>query len=234
MLDAPPSPIHADDALLAFNKPSGMLCVPGRGPDKQDCLSTRAVRDWPQARVVHRLDQATSGLVVMALGLHWQRALSRMFEMRQINKTYLAAVAGRVTRPDARPLQEQELDWQTIDLPIGPDWPQRPRQQVDRLHGRASQTRWRLLDQQAIRDGPPTTLLPTIQVPHTWLEVEPQTGRTHQIRVHLAATGMPILGDALYASGEIAQGAPRLMLHAWRLSFTHPLTGRLLALQAPM
>jgi tRNA pseudouridine32 synthase / 23S rRNA pseudouridine746 synthase len=228
--------LYADDALLALHKPAGLLCVPGRGPDKQDSLASRVQTHWPEARVVHRLDQATSGLVLMARSAHWQRALSALFETRQIRKTYLAAVAGQINL--AQHVQANQQGWRLIDLPLAADWPRRPRQRIE-PQGKPSQTRWRLLarcnwlpDAHGQANGSPP--LPHITQTHTWLEVEPLTGRTHQIRVHLSAIGHPIVGDALYApacaranaavpsvDGPTAP-APRLMLHAARLAFVHP------------
>lgn len=198
--------MYVDEHLLVLDKPAGLLAVPGRGEDKQDCLSARAQRLWPDARVVHRLDMATSGLVVMARGPQMQRALSRAFAEREVAKRYVAVVAGRPS-PDAG----------TIDLPLAADWPRRPLQKVDLAHGRPSVTHWRVL----AREGPDTRL-----------ELEPVTGRSHQLRVHLLALGHPILGDTLYAPPEVQARAPRLLLHACRLAFAHPATGDALVLES--
>src|SRR5689334_14964359 len=128
--------LHADDHLLVLDKPSGLLAVPGRGEDKQDCLSARAQRLWPDALVVHRLDMATSGLFLMGRGLHMQRLLSRAFAERQVAKRYEAVVAGHVGPVGAEGV---------VDLPLAADWPRRPLQKVDPEHGRPSTTRWRVL-----------------------------------------------------------------------------------------
>lgn len=195
--------LHADARLLVVDKPAGLLSVPGRGADKQDCLATRVQALYPDALVVHRLDMATSGLWLMARGLSMQRQLARAFEQRDVCKRYQAVVAGRPGGDDG---------WQAIDLPIGADWPNRPRQQVDPVHGRPAVTRWKLLG-----PGP---------LPGTSrLELEPVTGRTHQLRVHLQAIGHPIVGDALYAPEGIAAAAPRLLLHATELALPHPADG---------
>jgi len=195
--------IAADEALLVLDKPSGLLCVPGRGEDKQDCLSARAQAQWPQALIVHRLDMSTSGLVLMALSPLVQRQLSLAFEQRAVHKRYVAIVHGILSADAAD-------EWQTIDAPIAADWPRRPLRIVDAA-GKPSQTRWRVL-----AHNPPGW--PGC----TRVELEPITGRTHQLRVHLAHLGNPILGDALYASPAIAAAAPRLLLHAQQLGLAHP------------
>lgn len=201
--------MHEDDHLLAFDKPSGLLSVPGRGADKQDCLATRALARWPDARVVHRLDQATSGVIVLARGPDMQRALGTAFEQRRVDKTYIAIVDGWLD--DASGL---------IDLPLSADWPNRPRQMVDPGRGKPARTRWRVLERMQTEDGRPCSRL----------ALTPETGRTHQLRVHLQALGHPILGDALYAPPEVTHRAPRLLLHAQSLSFEHPANGQPLRL----
>ncbi|MDD4881887.1 MAG: RluA family pseudouridine synthase [Gallionellaceae bacterium] len=204
------TPIYADDALLVFDKPGGLLAVPGRGPDKQDCLSARAQAAWPDALIVHRLDMATSGLMLMARGPAMQRALSMAFAARTVTKRYIAVVAGRLAAPPD--------EWGTIDLPIMVDWPNRPLRIVDHGLGKPSQTRWRVLGY-----GDATTRV----------ELEPVTGRSHQLRLHLRELGHPILGDALYAPAAVQAMADRLLLHAWSLRLAHPLTGSPLAFESP-
>ncbi|ART48542.1 RluA family pseudouridine synthase [Acidovorax carolinensis] len=201
---------HVDADLLVLHKPPGLLCVPGRGPDKQDCLSARAQQRWPGALVVHRLDQATSGLVLMARHPDAQRRLSHAFAERQVHKRYQAVVQGR--------LGDDESAWHEINLPIAADWARRPLRVIDHALGKPSLTRWRALAHDA---GAQTTRI----------ELEPVTGRTHQLRVHLAAIGHPIVGDALYADVATQEQAPRLLLHASHLAFTHPATGALLTLE---
>ena len=202
--------VFEDDSLLVLNKPSGLLSVPGRGEDKQDCLSSRVQQHFPDALVVHRLDMATSGLLLMARGIAMQRALSSLFERRQIHKRYVAVVAGQL---HAQALSTGGADgWQLIDLPIAVDWPRRPLRIIDAALGKSSQTRWRSLRFAAD--------LQTSRV-----ELEPLTGRSHQLRVHLQAIGHPILGDQLYAPAEILAASPRLLLHATSLVFVHPQTG---------
>ncbi|NML46789.1 RluA family pseudouridine synthase [Ramlibacter sp. G-1-2-2] len=200
--------VYVDEHLLVLDKPAGLLAVPGRGEDKQDCLSARAQALWPDARVVHRLDMATSGLFLMARGLHVQRLLSRAFEQREVEKQYLAVVHGQLGAVGSEG---------RIDLPLGADWPNRPLQKVDLEQGRPSSTRWRMLGQEADR---------------TRVALEPLTGRTHQLRVHLQAIGHPILGDPLYAPPEVQALAARLLLHASALAFRHPASGERLALES--
>ena len=202
--------VHADADLLVLQKPAGLLCVPGRGPDKQDCLSARAQQHWPGALIVHRLDQATSGLVLMARHIDAQRRLSHAFAERQVHKRYQAVVWGL--------LAAQEGAWNEINLPIAADWERRPLRGIDPAHGKPSLTRWRLLGHHPANGT-------------SRIELEPVTGRTHQLRVHMAAVGHPILGDALYAPAEVQTLAPRLLLHASHLAFAHPSTGEPLALE---
>lgn len=195
--DRPPAIIYCDASLLVADKPAGMLSVPGRGPDKQDCLSARIQAEFPDARVVHRLDMATSGLLLFARGEAMQRRLSEMFREREVVKRYCALVQGR---PAA--------DSGEISLPIIADWPNRPLQKVDPDTGKPSLTRYRLQHYDP-------------QLNLSRLELEPVTGRTHQLRVHLRAIGHAIVGDALYGGLPAA----RLMLHACHLGFVHPVGG---------
>lgn len=193
--------VYADHAMVVLDKPAGLLSVPGRGPDKQDCLSARVQILFPDALVVHRLDMATSGLLVMARGANAQRALSRAFAERRVQKRYTAWVNGVVEAP--------LNTWQEISLPIAPDWARRPLRVIDRQHGKASHTRF-MVEHVDTKN----------QTSHVVLK--PLTGRTHQLRVHLQAIGHPILGDTLYAPPHIMAKAPRLMLHASALQLPHP------------
>jgi tRNA pseudouridine32 synthase/23S rRNA pseudouridine746 synthase len=207
LLDDPTHPgtlrlLHVDDSLLVVDKPAGLLAVPGRGADKADCVVARLLPHWPDALIVHRLDMATSGLMLLARGAAAQRVLSAAFAGREVEKCYVAVVSGQI-----------DGDSGTIDLPLAADWPNRPLQKVDAEHGKPSLTRWRVLD----RDLAANT---------TWLALQPVTGRTHQLRVHLLALGHPIVGDALYAPGAVAAAAPRLLLHASDLALPHPVDGQ--------
>jgi tRNA pseudouridine32 synthase/23S rRNA pseudouridine746 synthase len=203
--------VYVDDSLLVVDKPSGLLAVPGRGPGKQDCLSARVQAHYPDALVVHRLDMDTSGLMVMARGARMQRILSRAFAERAVTKRYVAVVAGRLEAPAQA--------WGEIDLPLICDWPNRPRQVVDLSVGKPSLTRWRVLGHDAAGRT-------------TRVELEPVTGRSHQLRVHMCELGHPILGDALYAPPGLRALAPRLQLHAARLQLLHPTDGRVLVFES--
>ena len=185
-----------------LDKPAGLLCVPGKGEDKQDCLSSRVQQHYADARVVHRLDMATSGLLVMARGAGTQRNLNDAFASRQVHKRYVAVVDGLLAPPIA--------DWGVIDLPILLDWPNRPRRIID-PQGKSSITRWRVLSHNTSEQT-------------TRLELEPVTGRSHQLRVHLQALQHTILGDALYGTPTSLAKATRLLLHATRLELTHPVS----------
>ena len=194
--------VHSDDSLLVLNKPAGLLAVPGRGEDKQDCLSRRVQQRYPDALIVHRLDMATSGLMLMARGQAMQTALAKLFENRKIHKNYVAVVDGSMPA---------SAGWQLIDLPIALDWPNRPLR-IIHANGKPSQTRWCARHYDAAANT-------------TRVELEPITGRSHQLRVHLQALGHPILGDALYAPAEVQAKASRLLLHACTLQFLHPANG---------
>ena len=194
--------VFADDTLLVVDKPPGMLSVPGRGDGVTDNLVTRVSAVFADALVVHRLDQATSGLMLFARGLPMQRALSLLFEKRRVHKRYEAVVAGV---PDGT---EGE-----IDMPLRLDWPQRPRQVTDVFAGKPALTRWRALGPVPRDDGAATRMA-----------LFPLTGRSHQLRVHMAFIGHPILGDDLYAPP--VPRSPRLLLHAAELALVHPLHGR--------
>jgi tRNA pseudouridine32 synthase/23S rRNA pseudouridine746 synthase len=195
--------LFMDDSLLVVNKPSGLPSVPGRSVELHDCMASRVQTEVPDALVVHRLDMATSGLLVFARGKPVQRSLSHAFAQREVVKRYVAVVAGVMAH-----------DTGEIDLPLITDWPNRPRQKVDFDIGKPSVTRYRVLERldEATR-----------------VELEPVTGRSHQLRVHLLALGHPILGDALYAPVGVAAGAARLLLHARSLRFVHPVGGGVLS-----
>jgi tRNA pseudouridine32 synthase/23S rRNA pseudouridine746 synthase len=204
--------VHVDDHLLVADKPAGLLCVPGRGEAGRDCLSARVQQQYPDALVVHRLDMATSGLCVLARGPQVQRRLSMAFAAREVHKRYVAVVHGRLESADGG-------TWSTIDLPLLPDWPNRPLSKVDLTNGKPSLTRWRVL-----AHDPATGT--------TRVELEPVTGRSHQLRLHLQAIGHPILGDALYAPPSVQALAPRLLLHATAITLPRPATGEPLTLES--
>ena len=238
--------LYEDDDLLVLDKPAGLLCVPGRGPDKQDCLSARAQARWGNALVVHRLDQATSGLVIMGRHIEAQRRLSQCFAERLVDKRYIAVVAGRPAAAQAMPEQGANghtntpiepsmpgaMPWQEIALPIAADWLRRPLRVIDRENGKPSITHWRLANGAAASHG--TSMEASVDThAATRLELQPITGRTHQLRVHLASIGHPILGDMLYGDAASQALATRLLLHAERLELPHPVSGALLQLHSP-
>ncbi|MDD2742589.1 MAG: RluA family pseudouridine synthase [Rhodocyclaceae bacterium] len=191
--------VHEDADFLVVNKASGLLSVPGRGPDKQDCLIHRVQAVYPEALAVHRLDMSTSGLLLLARSPAMHRELSKLFEQRQVGKRYIAVVAGEL------PALAGE-----INLPLICDWPNRPRQKVDFEIGKPSQTYYCQLAYDPLKN-------------HSRVELTPITGRSHQLRVHLMALGHPILGDDLYGT---ASSAPRLLLHASQLCFPLPGSGK--------
>ena len=201
--------VYVDDSLVVVNKPEGLLSVPGRGDDRQDCMVHRVQQRFPEALTVHRLDMATSGLLVFARGEAMQRALSVLFQERQVDKRYVAVVKGLLAQ-----------DQGEIDLPLSADWPNRPRQMVCFERGKPSQTRYEVL----ARD---------LGQGETRVALTPITGRSHQLRVHMMELGHPILGDHLYAPPEAQAAAPHLYLHAAMLSFNHPLSGERLSFEAP-
>ncbi len=196
-----PEVLYEDAAIAVVIKPAGMLSVPGIGPDNQECLLRRIGERRPGARIVHRLDRDTSGVIVLALDAAAHRVLGRQFEMRRVRKTYAAVVAGSVASGEG-----------TIDLPMRKDMEAiGPRHIVDPDRGRPALTHYRV----ARRDGD-----------RTHLELRPLTGRSHQLRVHLHAIGHPILGDDIYAPPEVRRMSDRLMLHAVELTFIHPESGQ--------
>ncbi len=193
--------------MLAVDKPHGLLSVPGKGPTGEDCLVRRVQAEYPDALIVHRLDMATSGVMVMARGAEAHRTLSMAFADRRTEKAYVAVVTGKLTE-----------DAGEINLPLITDWPNRPKQMVDHAIGKPSLTRYRVLSR-----GEGTTRV----------ALEPVTGRSHQLRVHMLALGHPIVGDALYAPPEIVAQSPRLLLHAERLEVPHPVSGDRMAFVSP-
>jgi tRNA pseudouridine32 synthase/23S rRNA pseudouridine746 synthase len=204
--------IYEDNALLVFNKPSGLLSVPGKGPEKADCLRTRVQQVYPEALTVHRLDMSTSGILLMALSAALHRTLSIAFQDREVHKRYIAVVDGRMLEDDML-LGDDPATWPLIDLPIATDWINRPLMKIDTEEGKPSQTHYRILAYDAVTDS-------------TRVELAPVTGRTHQLRVHLQSLGHPILGDHLYASPDTQDKSARLLLHASSLTINHPITGQ--------
>jgi len=199
--------IYLDSHYLAVNKPAGLLSVPGRGLEKADCMASRVNLEYPEALIVHRLDMSTSGVLLMARSLEAQAAMGKRFEYREVEKTYIARVAGEC------PLAGN------IDLPLITDWPNRPRQIVDHEVGKSAFTQYERLDYSERYDVSRVSL-------------HPKTGRSHQLRVHIASIGHPILGDELYAPDEWVEGQSRLYLHAQSLRFEHPFTDEWLIVES--
>ena len=198
--------VYVDNDIVVLNKPSGLLTVPGRLPEHQDCLQHRVQRVLPSATIVHRLDMATSGLLLMALNKSAHVAISRQFEKRQTQKRYVARVYGRLTKTEGE-----------IDLPLICDWPNRPKQKVDLERGKHAKTEYQLLNQSQ-------------ESALVWLK--PVTGRSHQLRVHMLSLGHPILGDRLYAHDKALALAERLQLHAYELTISHPTSQRTISFKA--
>ena len=191
--------LHDDHEVVLVDKPSGLLSVPGKGPNLTDCLIARVQLVFPTALLIHRLDRDTSGVMVFALTPHAQRHLGLQFEKRQTKKTYVARVWGEMAEKTG-----------TVDLPLIVDWPNRPKQMVDHENGKQAVTDWRVMRSSSNE---------------TRVRLMPRTGRSHQLRVHMLAIGHPILGDPFYAT-DAARDHSRLMLHSETLQFRHPDGGK--------
>lgn len=200
--------VYQDDALLVINKPTLLLSVPGRAEDNRDCLVTRLQENgFPEARIVHRLDWETSGLIVLARDADSHRELSRQFHDRETEKAYTALCWGQPEANSGR-----------IELPLRYDPPNKPRHIVDHELGKHALTFWQVVER--FEQGCRVLLTPI-------------TGRSHQLRVHMLSIGHPLLGDRLYAHEEALNAAPRLCLHASLLCLTHPKTGERLRFESP-
>lgn len=207
--DPPPDPpviLHIDEQIIVVDKQAGLLSVPGKLEGRQDCLESRLRAIHPDTLLVHRLDCDTSGVMIFARTKKAQGFLGQEFEKRRAKKVYIARLWGHLQPDSGR-----------VDLPICADWPNRPKQMVNHDHGRPAQTDWQ------VTDRPPG---------ETRVRLMPLTGRSHQLRLHMAELGHPILGDPIYATGP-ARDAPRLMLHAESLTLHHPADGRAVTFTAP-
>jgi len=200
--------LYQDAHIMVVNKPSGLLSVPGRLEEHKDSVMTRIQRDFPQAESVHRLDMATSGVMVVALTKAAERELKRQFREREPAKTYVASIWGH-------PEKEEGV----VDLPLICDWPNRPKQMVCFENGKAAQTEYQVLEYRADNSAR--------------VSLKPITGRSHQLRVHMLALGHPILGDNFYAHPDARAMAPRLLLHAESLTITHPAFGNAMTFRQP-
>ncbi|WNO60742.1 RluA family pseudouridine synthase [Rheinheimera sp. MMS21-TC3] len=200
--------LYQDDIVLVVNKPAKLLTVPGRHPDNADCLISRLQREFLSASIVHRLDYDTSGLLIIPLTKRALSDISKQFQVRTVVKQYIAVVDGII-----------KADSQRIDLPLAADLENRPCYKVCQQSGKPSVTDMKVIS----RD---------LQLQQTRVQLNPITGRSHQLRVHMQALGHTILGDSLYATKAIAEASPRLLLHAEQIQFTHPLTGKSLNISA--
>lgn len=199
--------LHEDNDLLLVRKPDLLLSIPGRHPLNKDCLITRLRENYPSASMVHRLDLDTSGIMVIPLNKSTHAHISRQFQERKVEKSYIAIAYGQI--PD---------DEGEIDLPIAVDWENRPKQVICALRGKNALTRYQVLSREEDRSR---------------VLLRPVTGRSHQLRIHLRELGHPILGCDMYAHEEALNMAPRLMLHATKLGFEHPATGQWLSGESP-
>jgi len=204
--------IYQDNDIVVLNKQSGLLSVSGRLPAHKDCLQSRVNKVLPTATVVHRLDMATSGILIMALHKPAHVAISRMFQQRETKKSYIARVYGHI-----------QDDTGSVDQPLICDWPNRPRQMVDHERGKQSLTHYKVLSRD-IDDN---------SVPSTLVELTPITGRSHQLRVHMLFLGHPIIGDRLYSHEEGVTASSRLLLHAQMLELMHPMNETTLTFKVP-
>lgn len=203
-----PAILYADDDFIAVDKPAGLLSVPGKALEHADCVIARVQATYPGARIVHRLDMDTSGVMVLALNADAHRHIGLQFERRHVRKTYRAVAAGTLGADSGH-----------INLPLRCDWPNRPLQMVDHNEGRAAQTDWMVLERRE---------------KSALLALYPVTGRSHQLRVHLLALGHPIYGDRFYAPDTVLAAAPRLMLHAHILTLHRPSNGELITIEAAL
>lgn len=208
--DRPVEILYRDEHLLLVDKPDLLLSIPGRNPLNSDCVISRMRETFASASVVHRLDLDTSGIMVIPLDKPTHSHISRQFQEHRVDKSYQTMVYGIV-----------EQDSGEIDLPIAPDWDNRPRQVISEERGKQALTRFEVLAR-----------FPSENC--TRLRLQPVTGRSHQLRIHLAEIDHPILGCDLYAHEEALSMAKRLMLHAHTLAFEHPATGQQLTGEAPL
>ncbi|KZN39569.1 ribosomal large subunit pseudouridine synthase A [Pseudoalteromonas luteoviolacea DSM 6061] len=193
--------------MLVINKPSGLLTVPGKDPKHADSAINRINRVYPSAKIVHRLDMATSGVLCLAMHKEAHRFLSIQFQDRLTKKRYVARVHGKLTQSHG-----------SVDLPLICDWPNRPKQKVCHESGKPSLTHYEVIEHEAQA---------------TRVSLTPITGRSHQLRVHMQSLGHVILGDRLYAQGEALAAASRLQLHAQMLQICHPISGEMMHFEAP-
>jgi len=200
--------LYIDDDVLVVNKPSGLLTVPGKELKHHDSLELRVKIEYPNSFLIHRLDMDTSGVIIFALSKSTQRSLNLQFEKRIVKKLYEARVFGNITEDNG-----------FIDLPLIVDWPNRPLQKIDAKEGKSALTHWQVLD---------------IEGDVTRVALMPETGRTHQLRVHMMSLGHTILGDRFYGNVAEINLANELQLHAKDLMIIHPKNGKKITFKAPL
>lgn len=205
--------LYQDDHLVLINKPAGLLSLSGKNPQNLDSVHHRLVKIFPGCTLVHRLDFGTSGLMVVARNKAINAALCQQFSQRTVNKVYSALLCGHLDEDEG-----------VIDAAIAKDPALFPLMSICPNHGKPARSRYRAVERfyRELEDG---TLLPLTRV-----QLTPETGRTHQLRIHCQQLGHPILGCDLYG-GLLLPGTertPRLMLHASELDFVHPVSGELI------
>lgn len=190
---------YQDRDIIVINKPSGLLSNPGRAANTFDCAINRLLQRYPETILVHRLDCATSGIMVFALNKKAESNIKTQFQNRMSKKTYIAEVQGHIVDEEG-----------VIELAMKPDTERPPLQQVAQ-DGKPSKTYFKVLEHRQSS---------------TLVELKPVTGRTHQLRIHMLAIGHPILGDDFYGDENVIAASKRLCLHAMSLSITHPYSGK--------
>lgn len=199
--------LFEDADLLVVNKPPWLLSVPGRLPENKDSIALRAEQAYGEIFVVHRLDCATSGIMLLAKTKLAQRNINRQFHDRETQKEYIAIGAGKATSASGE-----------VQIPLIVDWPNRPRQKVDYEQGKFAHTLYKVIEEQNNQ---------------VRMKLTPITGRSHQLRMHMLCLGLPIIGDRLYAPELIAKASERMLLHAYKLALKHPTTGEKVVFTAP-
>ena len=202
--------LYQDEHLLVVNKPEFLLSVPGRAPENKDCVITRLQQHFPEAVIVHRLDLDTSGLLIVPIKRAAMSHIARQFQERKIFKRYQALLWGKLKQ-----------SYGTIELPIKADWPNRPKQQIDFLEGKHALTHYRVLHVNHEKN-------------QTRIELNPISGRSHQLRIHCRELGHPVLGCDMYAHPEALAASKRLLLHASDISFRHPETSEIISVHSPV
>lgn len=206
--------LYQDEVMLLINKPSGLLSLSGKNPANLDSVHYRLVKLFPGCSLVHRLDFGTSGIMVIALNKDINALLCRQFSERSVLKRYTAILLG-----------ELKEDKGVICAAIAKDKPNFPLMKLCELEGKAARSLYQVLSKEYLGSANSAAERALDEVSVTRVELTPETGRTHQLRIHSQYIGHPIIGCDLYGSAYSRQLASRLMLHATRLEFDHPVTG---------